>query len=93
MWNGITTLEWAKQCKRLIDGYVFSKFNTFCTTCISKYELLNIIKQVYQLNTTISSVDGIGKNKCLTGIELSNIQQQLNELKEFYGNSTLSRSN
>ncbi len=93
MWNGITTLEWAKQCKRLIDGYEYSKFNVFCTKCISKYELLSIIKQVYQLNTEVIPSDGIGKNKCLSGIELSNIQQQLIELKEFYDNSTLSRSN
>lgn len=93
MWNGITTLEWAKQCKRLLEGHEFPKFTVFCTKCISKYELLTIIKQIYQLDTEITSIDGIGKNKCLTGIELTNIQQQIKELKEFYDNSTLSRSN
>jgi hypothetical protein len=54
---------------------------------------VNQIQQVYQLNTEVIPSDGIGKNKCLSGIELSNIQQQLIELKEFYDNSTLSRSN
>jgi dTDP-4-dehydrorhamnose reductase len=93
MWNGITTLEWAKQCKRLIDGFDFSNFNVFCTKCISKYELLNIIKQIYLLDVEITPINGIGKNKCLNGIELTNIQQQIKELKEFYDNSTLSRSN
>jgi len=84
MWNGITTLEWAKQCKRILDEHVSSQYNVFSTNCISKFELLTIIKDVFDHQITIYSKSGIGKNKCLRGIYLGDIKQQLIELKEFY---------
>jgi dTDP-4-dehydrorhamnose reductase len=86
-WNGITTLEWAKQCKHFIDNNLTELFITYGTSCISKFELLTIINDVYNCNTEIIAVDGIGKNKCLiSDIKLSTIEQQLIELKEFYEN-------
>lgn len=86
-WNGITTLEWAKQCKNLIesettDFYVHTVFNS---DCISKFELLNIMKEVFNHNIKIYPIDEIGSDKCLIGhIKTANIRQQLLELKEFY---------
>lgn len=84
MWNGITTLEWAKQCNNLINGFITSKFNIFCTECISKYDLLNYFKDIFKHNIEIEQISGIGKDKCLRGIKLTSIKQQLIELKEFY---------
>lgn len=84
-WNGITTLEWAKQCYELITNYNFSRYTVFHTKCISKYDLLNIIKDVFNHNIEITPVHGLGKDKCLLGnIKLNDIKQQLIELKEFY---------
>lgn len=85
-WNGITTLEWAKQCKKIIEDPFFTGKSVFNTECISKYELLTIIKEVFNLKyIEIISVDGIGKNRCMIGSQLSSIRDQLVELKEFYG--------
>jgi dTDP-4-dehydrorhamnose reductase len=83
-WNGITSLEWAKQCYNYIENKNIDKFITFSTDCISKFDLLNIINEVYKLNLIINPKKNIGKNKCLIGIKLKNIKQQLIELKEFY---------
>lgn len=87
MWNGITTLEWAKQCKNFIERDQLELFITYGTDCISKFELLTIINNVYNCNIEIVPVNNIGKNKCLiSDIKLSTIEQQLIELKEFYEN-------
>jgi dTDP-4-dehydrorhamnose reductase len=84
-WNGITTLEWAKQCKNVIDGNHTLKHTIFSSECISKFELLNIIKHAFQHDIEIMPIDNIGKDKCLIpDIKLSDIKQQLIELKEFY---------
>ena len=83
-WNGITSLEWAKQCRIYIENKNKNKFITFNTNCISKFDLLKIINDVYNLNLIINPKKNIGKNKCLFGIKLIDIKQQLIELKEFY---------
>ena len=86
-WNGITSLEWAKQCKEIIDNPTsFPGKSVFHTRCISKYELLTIIKEVFNLKyIEIISVEGIGEDRCMYGEALSPIRDQLIELKEFYG--------
>jgi dTDP-4-dehydrorhamnose reductase len=84
LWNGITTLEWAKQCNNLINSDVAKNYNVFSTECISKYELLNHIKDIFHHDAEIEAISGIGKDKCLHGIKLNDIKQQLIELKEFY---------
>jgi dTDP-4-dehydrorhamnose reductase len=84
-WNGITTLEWAKQCKNILDNTHTQQHTIFSSECISKFELLTIIKEVFQHDIEIIPIDGIGKDKCLIAdIKLIDIKQQLIELKEFY---------
>jgi dTDP-4-dehydrorhamnose reductase len=84
-WNGITTLEWAKQCKNIIENTHILEHTIFGTECVSKFELLNLIKDVFQHDIEITPIDGIGKDKCLVAdIKLVDIKQQLVELKEFY---------
>lgn len=85
-WNGITTLEWAKQCKRLIESQEpQSTYTVFNSECISKFELLTIMKDVFNHDIQIYPIDGIGSDKCLIGhVKTTNIKQQLIELKEFY---------
>lgn len=85
-WNGITTLEWAKQCKYLIENQnSLSTYTVFNSDCISKFELLTIMKEVFNHDIEIIPIDGIGSNKCLLGhIKLKDVKQQLIELKDFY---------
>ena len=85
-WNGITTLEWAKQCKCLIETQnAQSTYTVFNSDCISKFELLTSMKEVFNHDIEIHPIDGIGSDKCLTGhVKTINIKQQLIELKEFY---------
>jgi len=84
MWNGITTLEWAKQCISLIENNNTERNYVFCSECISKFDLLKTIKNVFNHDCIITPVDDIGKNKCLAGTKLKDIKEQLIELKEFY---------
>ena len=89
-WNGITTLEWAKICCKHIDplnnpGPDFSTI-TPATACISKYDLLGIIDDIYGLETIINKQFN-DNNKCLEGdYAVPEIRQQIKELKQFNDN-------
>jgi len=85
-WNGNTTLEWAKQCYNLMMKWNKYKIVTVLfTECLSKYELLKIIKKVYNKNIIINAKSDIVSNKCLKGdIKGPLIEQQLEDLKLFY---------
>ena len=86
-WNGITTLQWAKICYDIIcDRHNIDKTMTIPTTeCISKYDLLYIIKEVFNKDIIIHKNPDVKINRCLEGdIEVKDIRQQLIELKEFY---------
>jgi dTDP-4-dehydrorhamnose reductase len=85
MWNGNTTLEWAKQCLHLIENWESYKILTILEgECISKYDMLNMIKEVFGKTIEILPKE-FGKNELLNGdIITSSFRQQLKELKEFY---------
>ena len=47
IWNGITTLEWSKQCEKIINNWDnYPTLNVFHSNKVSKFELLNIIKDL-----------------------------------------------
>ena len=87
IWNGNTTLEWAKQCLELMNNWDSTKYlneTIIYTEPISKYELLSIMKHVFNKEITITPKD-LGKDKCLEGIiHTGNILDQLIELKGYY---------
>jgi dTDP-4-dehydrorhamnose reductase len=85
-WNGITTLQWAMICYDMIISWdTYLTTNIPATECISKYELLNIIKKVFEKDIVINKNSDVIVNRCLDGtIDVSNIEKQLTELKEFY---------
>ena len=65
----------------------YGKCNVISSECISKYELLNIIKEVYDKDIVIKQNDSVSVNKCLIGeIRKIPIKEQLIRLKEFYNN-------
>lgn len=82
IWNGVTTYEWSKQCLNLINNWTnYNKLTILSSNPVSKYELLNIIKEVYNKNINIIPKE-LGKNKTLVGdIKTKNIKEQLWELK------------
>lgn len=86
MWNGITTLEWAKQCERLLHNWDSFQIETIISSdCISKYALLSKVKAVFSKDVAIVAVDNVGSNKCLKAdVRASDIEVQLVELKNFY---------
>ncbi len=83
IWNGITTLEWAKQCLSLINNWdQYPLLNIPYSDPISKFELLSIIKEVYNKDDVKILPKDLGKNKVLNGtIKTSNIKSQILELK------------
>ena len=88
MWNGNTTLEWAKFCDELMLMWDSQEIeNVIQSDCISKYDLLMKMKDIYGGNVTkIRKNNKSMPNKCLTdGIQKNPIEIQLKELKEFYG--------
>lgn len=89
MWSGITTLEWAKLCWNLISYWEdFDVENVVQGTCLSKYELLCIIKEVYNKDIRIIPYENQYIDKCLHGsIITKHIKDQLQELKSFYENN------
>lgn len=86
MWNGITTLEWAKQCELLMCNWdSFGVETVVSSECVSKYELLCKVRAVFNKSINIIKLENIGIDKCLmTETKTSNIETQLEELKEYY---------
>ena len=87
MWNGNTTLEWANACLQLINDWdMWDIETTIKSYCISKFELLKEIADVYETNTEIKLDASVVADKCLVkGKQRNPISIQLKELKEFYG--------
>ena len=85
IWNGNTTLEWSKQCLSLMKNWDSYKTETIIySDNVSKYELLLIMKSVFNKEISIIS-QPLGKDKSLKGsLYTKNILEQLKELKEYY---------
>lgn len=85
IWNGITTLEWSKQCEKIINNWDnYPTLNVFHSNKVSKFELLNIIKDCYEKDDIVVIKKELGKDKSLIGgHKTKNIKDQLIELKKF----------
>jgi len=86
LWSGITTLEWAKICYNIMNYWdSFEIENRVQSECISKYELLCTIREVYQKDINIIPFENKFIDRCGHGDIISKpIKYQLEELKEFY---------
>ena len=85
IWNGNTTLQWAKQCFHMMKNWnKYKVLNILQGESISKYDMLCLFKDTFQVQVNIIPKE-LGKNKCLEGnIQAPSLMQQLNELKRFY---------
>lgn len=89
MWNGITTYQWAQICQTMM--LYWSVFNTETivqSNCVSKYDLLRAIREVYDKEIIINPFENKRLDKCLKGTILAKpIKEQLFEMKSFYENN------
>ncbi len=85
IWNGITTLEWAKQCKNFIDSWETQPILTiFHSDNVSKFKLLSIIQECYKKTDVVIIPKKLGKDKSLKGtVKTKEIKEQILELIKF----------
>ena len=87
-WNGITTLEWAKQCQVLIENWethpVLNQLGT--TTHYSKFEIFSLTKEIYAKDIVIVPFETeVTINKCLASDKtIPELATQLGELRTFF---------
>lgn len=95
-WNGVTTLEWAKTCSRLMSDWdgtrngalrIHRNIVQVGTQPVSKFELIEHVATVFEKRLRIQPVQTEkSSNRCLfPSNQASDIQNQLVELKEYYG--------
>lgn len=92
LWNGITTLEWAKVCWELIRGNngvegMVTQPGTWPP--ISKYELLRLIEKVWGLKEKVHAVQSpetISRTLIPTS-QRPALEQQLQELRTWYSST------
>ena len=85
-WNGNTTLTWAQYCLYLMFNWdKLPVENVLEGECVSKYNLLLMLKEVYNKDIIINPIDNPTFNKCLIGtIKTLPLKEQIIALKEFY---------
>jgi dTDP-4-dehydrorhamnose reductase len=90
-WNGITTLQWSKICATMINNFEnYDIINIPTSDRVSKYELLKIIKSVFDKKINIDKNPKVELERCLEKTDDMphlDIKTQLEELKEFYYDS------
>jgi nucleoside-diphosphate-sugar epimerase len=84
IWNGNTTLEWAKQAQSLVENWdSYNKVTVLRGESISKYNLLVLIGEVFGKQIVIEPVH-LGKDKTLSGgVPTKKLREQLLDLKNF----------
>ena len=90
-WNGITCLEYAKLVKELVVNNTFWKGVKHVVSSfgekeyITKYELVNLISEIYELNVTVIPIETQTKNdrSLLYDIKTKDIREQIIEMKQY----------
>lgn len=87
-WNGITTLEWAKQCQKFMENWDnLPTLNQLGTkTHYSKFDIVTLAKDIYKKDIEIIPfATEQTSNKCLVSdIIVPELPAQLEELKSFF---------
>lgn len=93
IWNGITCLQFAKVCKDIINTEKFWRGVKHITSpnVISKFDLVNLISDVYDLNVTVDPYETEVKcDRSLISVredvvfKIPELEEQLLEMKDFY---------
>jgi|TARA_B100000035_G_scaffold313704_1_gene328049 dTDP-4-dehydrorhamnose reductase len=90
IWNGVTTLEWAKQCEVIINNWDASPLLTILySDKVSKFRLLHTIQECYGKTDVVIMPKKLGKDKSLTGnVKTKDIRIQIKELINYEKNKT-----
>ncbi len=85
-WNGVTTLEWCKKVKYIIQQNNFKKkaklYQLGTKKTYSKYEMLKIFKNIFKRKIKIISIKKNFTNRCLKpDFFSSDLEKQLREFK------------
>jgi len=88
-WNGITTLEWCKNIEPFIKKNTFKSNSTLIqlgtSECVSKFKLLKILKEKFNLKYNIVKKKTEYINRCLkSDIYIKNINDQIDDLKKYW---------
>ncbi len=88
LWNGVTSLEWAKICQRLLGGERFGVGNLLqpgFTPACSKYELISRIVEDWKHDLAIEAVESqVAVTRTLIpNIRTEPIGTQLRELRDY----------
>tara|TARA_Y100000592_G_scaffold99817_1_gene177344 strand:+ start:9845 stop:11239 length:1395 start_codon:yes stop_codon:yes gene_type:complete len=85
IWNGVTTYEWVKHCKKLIDNWDNQPILTILySNKISKYKLLYTIQECYDKKDVVIMPKELGHDRTLIGdIKVKDIKEQIIELINF----------
>ena len=84
MWNGITCLQLAKIIKQIIENKMYWEGvrHIFSQVSVSKYELVNLINEIYYLNIKVNKFETENAiDKTLTTIHETNSKFNIPELK------------
>ncbi|WP_155990175.1 hypothetical protein [Terrimonas ferruginea] len=86
LWNGITTLQWAQVCLKIIQGETHDRLIIPYSDTVSKYKLLTIFRDVFEKPVEILPVESDTRSvEPLTGNWYAGqIGRQLQDLKTFY---------
>ena len=92
-WNGVTCLQLAKIINKMINENIWwnGVRHIFSPTSVTKYELVNMINNTYELNNTIEPLETENAvNKTLNSIydvnctfDIPELDVQINELRAF----------
>lgn len=84
-WNGITTTQYGKICKTIIEQNLYSKnlFHCFSPRSVSKYELLQLINKHWNLNINVNPTnDKVSIDRTLSSIKNFNCLLRIPDLDE-----------
>ncbi|MBN2695032.1 SDR family oxidoreductase [bacterium] len=92
-WSGVTTLQLAKTIEKLLDSKITGVYNLTTSPNISKYDLLNLFKNIWNQNINIVSNSSYIIDKTLISerddfkYENKSYKDMLLELKEWMDNN------
>ena len=89
-WNGISTLELAKQIDKILDTDLTGIYHLVPDEYVTKYELLNLFKKVFEYDIEVDKFETETVNKVLHNNrvkeynpKIPSYETQLNDLKGF----------
>ena len=93
-WNGVTTLHLAEVVHRIVEEGLYRRglFHVYSPAVVTKFELLDLINQVYGLNLTIRPVEApsacdrslASRHDLSRRLCVKSLRQQLDDMRQFF---------